>query len=65
MKVISLFIPFATAITQLTLIECGKCYHLIKTNYYNKKLVYHCKLAIIEGRCDSYKRAYRDTSIYF
>ena len=65
MKFITLLIPFAVAIKQLTVIECGKCYHLIKTNYYNKQLVYYCKVAIVEGRCESYKRAYQDTSIYF
>ena len=65
MKLTLLLIPIAAAIKQLTLIECGKCYHLIKANYHNKELVYYCKLAIVEGKCNAYKRAYQDTSIYF
>ena len=65
MKLTLLLIPIAAAIKQLTLIECGKCYHLIKANYHNKELVGYCKLAIMEGKCNSYKRAYQDTSIYF
>ena len=54
MKFFALVVPFVAAIKQLTLIECGKCYHLIKMNHPNHgELVYHCKVAIVNGRCES------------
>ena len=65
MKLIALVFQFTAALKQLTLIECGKCYQLIRINYPNHELVYHCKVAIVSGRCEAYKRAYGDTSIYF
>ena len=47
----------------MNLIECGKCYRLIRMKYHHKELVYLCKLAFYRGNCQAYERAYRDTSM--
>ena len=64
MRLILLFAGI-DGIKQLTLLQCYKCHQIINKPSFSYRLVKKCAIALLTGRCDGYRRASKDTSIYF
>ena len=64
MRLILLFAGI-DGIKQLTLLQCYKCHQIIHKPSFSYRLVKKCAIALLTGRCDAYRRASKDTSIYF